>query len=337
MSGTGHHYLMGALNVNLQGPRGAQHSNFTNANFELGDDVSLFDGSLIVGERMNLAGVPNNHIVNGAESLIVGQGNVISNQNARSIVMGYHNTASGLANFVGGSAGNEGRSDVNFVYGYGNFTEDNDGGIVLGGYNHVSATGTNGHHAFGYGLVNSGSNGGNVHNQGSIALGRYNKHGVTDAFLTIGDGKTDSLRRDLLVARTGSIELHGHFTQSGNVSITGKLEATQKSFVIPHPTKDNKKLVYGVLEGPEHAVYVRGRVKENYIDLPEEWTGLVAEDSITVQLTPIGKHQNLFVDEISNTRIFIKNSNLLRSGIDAFYFIQGTRKDIEPLETERDA
>ena len=54
------------------------------------------------------------------------------------------------------------------------------------------------------------------------------------------------------------------------------------------------------------------------------------EDSVTVQLTPIGKHQNLYVDEISNTRIFIKNSNLISKKIDAFYFIQGTRKDINP-------
>ena len=98
-----------------------------------------------------------------------------------------------------------------------------------------------------------------------------------------------------------------------------------------------KKLVYGVLEGPEHAVYVRGKVDTNYIDLPEEWIGLVDEDSITVQLTPIGKHQNLYVDEINNTKILIKNSNLLTKSINAFYFIQGTRKDIQPLQTERDA
>ena len=101
--------------------------------------------------------------------------------------------------------------------------------------------------------------------------------------------------------------------------------------------KQGKKLVYGVLEGPEHAVYVRGKVDTNCIDLPEEWIGLVDEDSITVQLTPIGKHQNLYVDEINNTKILIKNSNLLTKSINAFYFIQATRKDIQPLQTERDA
>ena len=326
-------YFFGAINVRHDDRHVQSNINAT----AMGDDVSIFEGSLIVGERGNVNGIPNNAIINGAESLLVGQGNAVTNQNARSIVMGYNNSASGLANFVGGSDANKGLSDVTMVFGYGNHNEDNDGGIVLGYQNRISDTGTNGHHAIGFGLVNSGSNGGNVHNAGSIALGRYNKHGVTDAFLTIGDGKGDSLRRDLLVARSGSIEILGHVTQSGNISIDGILEATQKSFVIPHPTKQGKKLVYGVLEGPEHAVYVRGKVDTNYIDLPEEWIGLVDEDTITVQLTPIGKHQNLYVDEISNTRIFIKNSNLLAKGISAFYFIQGTRKDIDKLKTERDA
>ena len=128
-----------------------------------------------------------------------------------------------------------------------------------------------------------------------------------------------------------------NITASGDVSIAGVLEASEKSFVIPHPTQKGKKLVYGVLEGPEHAVYVRGRVNNECIDLPEEWTGLVEEDSISVQLTPIGKHQNLYVEKVSNTQVHIKNSNLISKSIDAFYFVQGTRKDINPLKTIRDA
>ena len=327
MSGTGHNWFGGAINVTSIA-RDAQ-SNIPAT--IMGDDVSIIDGSLIVGERASQNGIPNNAIVGGAESLIVGQGNAVTNQNARSIVMGYYNSGSGLANFVGGSAGNKGLSDVTMVFGYGNHNEDNDGGIVLGSYNHISATSTNGHHAIGTRLVNSGSKG------GSIVLGMNNTHGVTDAIFTIGDGHAYNQRRDLLVARSGSIEILGHVTQSGNISISGILEASQKSFVIPHPTKQGKKLVYGVLEGPEHAVYVRGKVDTNCIDLPEEWIGLVDEDSITVQLTPIGKHQNLYVEEIGNTKILIKNSNLLTKSINAFYFVQGTRKDIQPLQTERDA
>ena len=66
-------------------------------------------------------------------------------------------------------------------------------------------------------------------------------------YLQLVMGKADATRRDLLVARSGSIEILGHVTQSGNISITGILEASQKSFVIPHPTKQGKKLVYGCI------------------------------------------------------------------------------------------
>lgn len=52
--------------------------------------------------------------------------------------------------------------------------------------------------------------------------------------------------------------------------INGTIEALDKSFSIPHPTKEGKRLVYGVLEGPEHAVYIRGKFNGDAIELPEE-------------------------------------------------------------------
>ena len=91
-----------------------------------------------------------------------------------------------------------------------------------------------------------------------------------------------------------------------------------------------------MLEGPEHGVYCRGKISGEVIELPEEWTGLVHEDSITVQLTSIGKHQNLYVVDIRDNKVFIKNGDLLTSKINAYYYIQGTRKDTKPLQTVRD-
>ena len=119
--------------------------------------------------------------------------------------------------------------------------------------------------------------------------------------------------------------------------INGTLEATEKSFVIDHPTLPGKRLVYGVLEGPEHAVYCRGKISGEVIQLPEEWTGLVDQESITVQLTPIGRHQNLYVVDIKNNQVLIRNGDLLSSRISAHYFIQATRKDVKPLATVREA
>ena len=115
-------------------------------------------------------------------------------------------------------------------------------------------------------------------------------------------------------------------TASYKLKVEGKFAATSKSFVINHPTKENYQLVYGSLEGPEHGVYVRGKVTEGVIELPEYWTELVDENTITVQLTPIGNH-NSWVEIIGNNKIIV-------GGGAAFYFVQAERKDIDKLEVE---
>jgi hypothetical protein len=115
---------------------------------------------------------------------------------------------------------------------------------------------------------------------------------------------------------------------------TGTIFATSKSFSIPHPTKEDKRLVYGSLEGPENGVYVRGRTQTNIIELPDYWIKLVDENTITVNLTPIGKHQKLYVDKIEGNKVYIFNDNLFNSSIDCFFTIYGERKDVEKLQVE---
>jgi flagellar biogenesis protein FliO len=62
----------------------------------------------------------------------------------------------------------------------------------------------------------------------------------------------------------------GALVVQGGVGISGALNATTKSFNIPHPTKEGKDLRYGSLEGPEFGVYVRGTLKgSNVIELPD--------------------------------------------------------------------
>ena len=111
-------------------------------------------------------------------------------------------------------------------------------------------------------------------------------------------------------------------------NVQGSITATTKSFDIEHPTKEGMRLHHGVLEGPEHAVYIRGRTKGSLIQLPEYWTGLVHEDTITVQLTPIGKSSELYVKDISDNKVLVSNDT------EYFYFIQAERKDIERFEVE---
>ncbi len=106
-----------------------------------------------------------------------------------------------------------------------------------------------------------------------------------------------------------------------------------KAFNIPHPTKDGKRLWHGCLEGPEYAVYVRGRLTgDDSITLPDYWSELVHEDTITVQLQPIGVNQDIVVKEWNLEKVVLSSL----TSIDCFYTITGTRKDVPLLEVEQD-
>jgi hypothetical protein len=113
---------------------------------------------------------------------------------------------------------------------------------------------------------------------------------------------------------------------------TGTLFAVAKSFRIPHPTKTGKMLVYGVLEGPENGVYARGRLTgSNTIELPEYWTKLVDPTSITVNLTPIGKFQQVYVENITDNVVYVGGEN----AIDCFFTVWAERVDIDKLVVEQ--
>ena len=106
-----------------------------------------------------------------------------------------------------------------------------------------------------------------------------------------------------------------------------------KPFDIEHPTKGKGwRLRYVSIEGPESGVYCRGRVKnEKIIRLPEYWKDLVHTDSISVQLQPIGSHQNIIVKRWDSEFIYLQGQGL---PIDCFYHVYAERKDINPLLTE---
>jgi hypothetical protein len=124
-------------------------------------------------------------------------------------------------------------------------------------------------------------------------------------------------------------------TINGNVTINGVLSATSKSFLIPHPTKPGMKLRYGSLEGPENGVYIRGKLRgNNKIQLPDYWTKLVEADSITVTLTPVSKHQKLYVEDISDNTVTVGNDELFADEINCFFVVYGERVDIDKLVVE---
>jgi hypothetical protein len=120
----------------------------------------------------------------------------------------------------------------------------------------------------------------------------------------------------------------------GDILASGSIMGNSKSFVIDHPTKPNHKLQYGALEGPEFGVYHRGRAQSNTITLPDYWTALVREETITVQLTPKGSFQHLYVVSQSLTEIVIGAAD--GETIDCFYTIYAERADIDRLEVEKE-
>jgi hypothetical protein len=115
---------------------------------------------------------------------------------------------------------------------------------------------------------------------------------------------------------------------NGNVNIGGHLCATTKSFLIDNPTTGGK-LRYSVVESDEHGVMVRGNTTNSKVDLPSEWGWLVEAGSVTVQVTPIGEDQQLFVKEQTNTHVCIGG---LVGNCGYNYNIYGTRNDVEPLK-----
>ena len=119
-------------------------------------------------------------------------------------------------------------------------------------------------------------------------------------------------------------------TLVGDVVISGNLTATSKSFLIEHPTTPGKQLQYGSLEGPEHGVYHRGKLRgNNFISLPYYWSDLVLEDSVTINLTSVGIYQQLWANMQSNC-ITVNNGEPVWCD----YVVHAERKDIAKLEVE---
>lgn len=109
--------------------------------------------------------------------------------------------------------------------------------------------------------------------------------------------------------------------------------SAKKNFDIPHPTKEGWRLTHTCVEGPEAAVYVRGRIRnKTEIELPEYWTNLVDPSSITVSLTPIGSHQNVIVKRIGDNKVYLQSNGGMP--IDCFYHIFAERIDTEKLIPE---
>ena len=164
-----------------------------------------------------------------------------------------------------------------------------------------------------------------------------------------GDGGTPyTLNVTGDVTIIGNTKQEGDTTQTGNINATGTITANNfvgsvstasgkssgaKAFDIVHPSKKGYRLRHICIEGPESAVFFRGRVKnDKVILLPEYWKELVDINTITVQLQPIGAHQDVIVKRWDAEKIELQSKPGIP--INCFYHIFAERKDIENLIVE---
>ena len=141
----------------------------------------------------------------------------------------------------------------------------------------------------------------------------------------------------------GNTYFEGDLYVTGSVDClsTGRLElshaiarALPKKFDIVHPSKgEGHRLAHACVEGPEVGVYHRGMLKnEKEILLPSYWKDLVHENIISVQLQPIGSHQDIVVKRWDTEKVYLQSKGGMP--IHCFYHIFAERKDINPLVVE---
>ncbi len=159
----------------------------------------------------------------------------------------------------------------------------------------------------------------------------------------IGDEKTANALYVTGGGTVDSVYIEGDLYVSGKIdggnkgrlaSRFGTADGLGKVFDIPHPTKGKgHRLAHACIEGPEVAVYYRGRCKNsNEIKLPSYWKDLVHTDSITVQLQPVGAHQDIIIKRWDDEKVYLQAKGGMP--IDCFYHVYAERKDINPLHVE---
>ena len=191
--------------------------------------------------------------------------------------------------------------------------------------------------------------------EGPVVFGSPTAFGAQEATLMVGpcsnDDPDSSMPESSLgvsgnqptgIKIKGNVYVEGDLYTTGSVDCisVGRLESRHsvadglpKKFDIPHPSKDGMRLAHACIEGPEVGVYTRGRVRnKTEIKLPDFWKDLVHMNSISVQLQPIGAHQDVIIKRWDDETVFLQ----ARGGmpIDCFYHIYAERKDVNGLVVE---
>jgi hypothetical protein len=147
----------------------------------------------------------------------------------------------------------------------------------------------------------------------------------------------------LFVSGSGAVGINTSTVGAYTLQVNGSFAAETKSFVIEHPTKAGKKLIYGSLESPYHGIRLTGRDTlvngKCKIQLPDYIYKLILHDSVNIQLTGIKCNKTLYVDEINipeNYFTIAYDKAIFESykDYDFFWDFTGIRTDVPELITE---
>ena len=147
----------------------------------------------------------------------------------------------------------------------------------------------------------------------------------------------------LYVSGSGAVGIGTSNVGAYTLQVNGSFGATTKSFIIDHPTKEGKKLIYGSLESPYHGIRLTGRdtLKEGKckIQLPDYIYKLILHDSVNIQLTGIKCNKTLYVDDINIpenyfTIAYDKAIFETHKDYDFFWDFTAIRADVPELITE---
>jgi len=180
-----------------------------------------------------------------------------------------------------------------------------------------------------------------IDNQGTGLLS------LSSQALTVNDvmvkSAGDTMTGTLTINNDGNTALSilgANSSEGTAVNIDGHLAATTKSFNIPHPIHEDKRLVYGCLEGPEYGMYARGtavigdgeKERKIGISLPEYWFKMVGKD-YTISLTPHGNY-NVWIGKKTEDGFYVMTNTKGNARFD--WNVIGGRLDAK-LEVEPNA
>jgi hypothetical protein len=152
----------------------------------------------------------------------------------------------------------------------------------------------------------------------------------------VGDAAIlDHLDVNLNITNGGNINSGGNITALGEVmSRCGThILSAKKNFDIPHPSNPGWRLRHTCPEAPYNDVYIRGRISnQNKIELPKYWKNFVDISTISVQLQPIGSHQDIIVKRIDEDYVHLQSKGGMP--IECYYHIFAERNDGEKLISE---